>query len=450
MPEVTEVVLRLPSWAVTLPSPSSAAMNQEDARDIFRQLLIQVTSVLRVIWIQTRGQHTLPELDGAPPVEGYELCTDVLLLDKLFEFNQLKSVLSDLDGSSLLDSIYNLFAAIRDFFNGWITNPVGAAVGTLDGILEGLGVYYLADTVLHWLHNYPYVTGSLDESNVRIEWASRAGVFAEVTEWGSQRAQAADICWNAIEQLGGEDVRASEAFQDTRNVAEPVTSIVSFFQGVRGIYNLIRGAGGAVSGAANISGNFPPSIVSAGGGAAAFAPQLARLAVLVDEVPWASAADVINAVHISILAFRSGDDSTGGSSEENPSNASRSPNSPYDDLHDDSRLTDEERQIIEQNRAQLEQDHIPNWHQASYDSAGESMADHYIRHGRSGSFSGPMNYFNSAREVLRQIRTNSLRGWRSRVLENGNMRFWQGNRYIIVTQRSGDIPQMLVTYGVNQ
>ncbi|MDX2161407.1 MAG: hypothetical protein SF162_08800, partial [bacterium] len=274
-----------------LPSPPAEVLTEADARRQFVGLLIPVNRALRVIWIQTHGQHSLPQLDAAPAVQGYELCTDTLLRRELYNFDQLKGVMGRSADTTLLDSLFRFFSDLRDFFNAWVDYRISTfgaeAAGTLDGVLNASGAYYLADAVLHWRQNYPYLAGGLNGESLRIEWASRAGVFVDVTEWGSQRAQSADILWGIVEQLGGEDVRTSAVFQNSSRAADTVTSIATFFLDVRGVYNLVRGAGGAI-GTATRSGTLPPGAV-VGGGAAALAPYLARVAVLADEVPWATA-----------------------------------------------------------------------------------------------------------------------------------------------------------------
>ncbi|MDX2161791.1 MAG: hypothetical protein SF162_10735, partial [bacterium] len=62
-PQVIEMALRLPDWAVDLPSPPAEVLTEADARRQFVGLLIPVNRALRVIWIQTHGQHSLPQLD---------------------------------------------------------------------------------------------------------------------------------------------------------------------------------------------------------------------------------------------------------------------------------------------------------------------------------------------------------------------------------------------------
>ncbi|MDX2162314.1 MAG: hypothetical protein SF162_13390, partial [bacterium] len=299
-----------------LPSPPAEVLTEADARRQFVGLLIPVNRALRVIWIQTHGQHSLPQLDDAPAVEGYERCAEPLLRRELYNFDQLKGVMQyNGDTTPLLESLFRFFSDLRDFFNAWVDYRISTfgaeAAGTLDGVLNASGAYYLADAVLHWRHNYPYLAGGLNGESLRIEWASRAGVFVDVTEWGSQRAQSADILWGIVEQLGGEDVRTSAVFQNSSRAADAVTSIATFFLDVRGVYNLVRGAGGAVGTATRI-GTLPPGAV-VGGGAAALAPYLARVAVVADEVPWATAAGAVSAIRAAILAFSAGGD--GGNEE---------------------------------------------------------------------------------------------------------------------------------------
>lgn len=309
LPQVTSVALLMPTSNL-LPSWGISSGTSLDGQDAFLVLLRGVNEGLRILWMWRNPAHiaTLEQsLFETTPIEGYELCINSELQRQLYLFNHMKMIVSEpTNDLTTFDLLHNLFVGIRDALTDFITafqqNPIAATLGTLDGTLEGLGFYFLVDAIIYGLDGSVYAAHNfVDNINIALgNFPTRAPMLPP--EWGATREYAADVFWLAIQGLGGEDVRNSEAFQDTRNVAQPITTVVTFFQGIRSLYNFIQRASSTTSAALS----FSDDVVQMGANGAA-ALRLEQTIQVVDSIPWPRAAEVLNVIRASVLAFSSGD-----------------------------------------------------------------------------------------------------------------------------------------------
>lgn len=331
LPEVTLAALSMPNPHL-LPSLNNNSFAHLDARRAFISLLKAVNDGLRILWMTVDPIH-VTEIEQSSrdiPIQGYELCIDRELQYELRRFDHMKSVVlyERSNDFTIFDALNDFFEGIRNdltnFVNAFVQNPGVTTLATVDGILQGVGFYTLVDAVIYGLEGAAYVTHNFIET-VRIA----AGEYptwdaARPPEWGARREYAADVFWTAVEGLGGEDVRTHPAFQEARSTAEKVTQFVTLFQGVRSLYNLVQGVGGAGGAALGLS----DDVAQIGGSGAAAIVRTREVVQVADSVPWVEAADVINVVRASILGLSSGDDGGSAQNTNDTADATNLPRTP--------------------------------------------------------------------------------------------------------------------------
>ncbi len=267
--------------------PNPAA--DDDHISYLKKILRVLNNQLTPLWTGSYGGYTqasqgprpVPGPDDYTPVLGYEDCTDNELIGLINQFFKLIIILFGYD--PLITSFDNLFAGLGKFFNDWKENPGEAALGTIDGILEGFGIYAFAGTI----------SALIVDAALSLRGAPHLPTATEM------RSAAADSFWEAVQLLGGSDLRNDPIFQETRQGGETIGQFIAIVDAVQGAYNftLSMAAGGF---------DLPPGGMTGFslGSGDAVTLTWATVAEHANSVAWENGASIVNGLNTAINFFR--------------------------------------------------------------------------------------------------------------------------------------------------
>lgn len=264
-----------------LSSPEGYVNSAQGRRDLLVDLLRTVNHDLSIHWIQIHGDdpnglYPVPLADNYTPISGYEGCQDNELIALINQYEQLVVFMREGD-NRLIQILSEVFSGLHQFLEAWVRDPIAASAGTLAGILEGLGLYFLYDA---------------------LDWAvgliPSLVIFGEPPKFGETRGRAADAFWNAVESLGGSDSRNNPNYQQVRGGGQTIGQLIALANAVKAAYEFTH----AVSGLGG-----PPSggIALNTGGTATLS--WGTVVAQADAVPWVKGAEIANGVRAALAFF---------------------------------------------------------------------------------------------------------------------------------------------------